>query len=392
LNTDFPKVQPDHTERLRYLNENALFTDLPEAAIEAFLDRTRVLTLGKEEILYEDTDTSRSVFLVGRGLMRFLVRTERNVDFMETGRCEAGAFFGEGAALEYLDGHPRRPLLSRARIVADEPSVLLVVPAELLGEALRAYPVAMATNLTRAASQKSRRSVQGQFDAAIQGETVRILDSILGWLSRRTLDAIGAIQLNAGVLRENGTDPRSAEIGQELLEACSNLDQTFLALADMAREEDGPSHAYQLPVDSWWREFSPNLNRILEARGGSLHSYVERATIATAPRRLERAFIWCFDSISRVMHAGEVVAVTGGPSHGSFEFKISFRFPMLTEFLARRLLLPFAVQGDYADICVGLALSRRLITTIGGSLEVEQRSGEQLTLALNLPTQAYEEA
>jgi len=386
-----PAPVPDLDEILPYLHENALFSDLPDETIARFAAQTRFLTLRREEILYEDTDTSSSLFLVARGSMRFLIRTERSADFLETGACEAGSFFGEGAALEYLAGHPRRPLLSKARVMAGEPTMLVVVPAEVLGAALESHPVVMATNLTRAASQKSRRSVQGQFDSAIQGETVRILDSILGWLSRRTLDSLGAIQLNAGLLRETGLSLHEAELGKEILAACGNLNQTFLALTDMARDEDSLARAVTLQFETWWNEFSPQLERILESRGGTLSSYVEQSTVTTDSRRLERALIWCFDSISRVIYPGEQVSVNAGPSYGSLEFKITFRFPMLTEFLARRLLVPFSVDGGYADVCVGLALARRLVRTLGGSFEVEQRSGEQLTLALNLPTHSYEE-
>lgn len=382
---------PSSTELMRYLNENALFTNLPEEAVAAYGNSVRVLELEDGEILYEDSDPSSAVYLVAQGVIRFLVRRAQGADFVESRTCAAGGFFGEGAALEYLVGQPQHPMLSRARIVAEGETVLIVLPAELLARAIQEHPVVMTTNLVRASSQKSRSSIQGQLDVAIEGETVRVIESVLSWLSRRSLDALSSIQINSGLLRETASDAFTAEIAQEVLEATHGLSRTFTALADMAQTDATPARTAEIHTDVWWKKFSPQLEAILDARGVAIDSYIERDRIVTSRNRLERAFSWLFEGISKVMEKSEIVSVKGGSVHGQFEFRISFRFPMLTEFVARRLLLPFAIQGSYADVGVELSLARRLVRSLHGNLEVAQRSGELLTLDLSLPARTHED-
>lgn len=376
-------------DTLAHLRSNSLLSDIPEDSLQTYIDQIRVLILSGGEILHEDTDTSHSVFLVAEGHISFLVRGEKNSEFVETGACESGSFFGEGATLEHLDGYPKRPLLSRARIVAKEQSTLLVVSAEVFGEILKKYPIAMATNLTRSTSKKSRRFAQEQVDNAIRSETSQVLENLLSWLSQRTLDAFSTIQLNAELLKEGSSNISPNESGAEILEACSTLDESFSALSDMAGERKISAERVPLAVEDWWLEFSPELRRLLQTRSGDLESYIRKAELETTPLRLERAFTWCFTGISLAMEPGETVKVSGGPTHGRFEFQLSFRFPMLTEFIARRLFVPFSARGNHADVCVSFSLSQQIVHSLGGTLQIEQRSGEHLVLSLSLPTYSY---
>lgn len=373
-------------ELLRILSENSLFADIPKEVLQKYVDRIRILHLSENDLLYEDSDGSQSIYLVGQGHICFYIRSEHEGGFIQVDTCEARGFFGEGAALEQRQGRITRPVHSRARIVAGDATILVVLAPELLREMIQAYPMAMAANLTRAASQKSRRSAQGQFDAAIERETNKFLENMLDWFSERTLDAISVLQLNCDTLKEfSRKQPLLSDIGNENLEACSALHQALTALTELSSLKDHPLSKTRLNLEKWWNEFSPKLTRLLDTRGGTLESYVESRVIHTDVRRLERGFLWCFDSISQVLESGHRVSVSGGTNHGKFEFRISFRFPMITEYLARRLLLPFSVEGEYSNICMGFSLFYRLIVSIGGNLELDQRSGEHLTFAANLP-------
>ncbi|MGC1480522.1 MAG: cyclic nucleotide-binding domain-containing protein [Chthoniobacterales bacterium] len=316
--------------------------------VESLAAGATTVSLAPGQALFEEGEQFDSVHVVARGELGLLVRGRETNEYSESARLEVGQFFGEGAVIDAEEGTIAAPV-RRARIVARQECLVLRLDSAAFLELLARHPRLVTRNLLRHSAEKNRLGSRVFVDERLEGDSERIFRDVARWFTRLEGDGKSNGAANGG---KSGTD-----LGARV----------------------------EIDVRDWWETNESAFRKRWSARRIDLDAYVEKCALVTVPEILSGAVSELIDGLGALMGEDRRIELRVGRKPGSVEFQVNLLAAGLSEESANRLFRSFASRDEALPF--GLTLVRRSARLLGGDATLRRRSGDRITVVLNLPAE-----
>ncbi len=253
----------------------------------------------------------------------------------------------------------------------------------------RGADVVVASLIDRSQELAMRAELAAQRETIFQNEKMSALGELLAGVAHELNNPLSVVVGHALMLREETADPeilrRIDKIGLAA-ERCTRIVKSFLA---MARQEA----AVLAPVDL--EAVAQVALDALRHGPGGLAARVDLALAGGLPPVMADADQLAQVVMNLVTNADQAIAATGRAGTiriasadlgGKVELRIADDGPGVPEALRARIFDPFFTTKDVGEgTGLGLALCHRVMTALGGRIEVGDRPGGGAVFALRLP-------
>jgi CRP-like cAMP-binding protein len=367
----------NRTVSAEMLKGNAFTRGLSEKTLSQIALSAHVLDLPDRSIIYEEGDIADSLYLIYSGKVEFTRKRLGFGDSVVVSLRQPGHFFGETSLID----RGNRPV--RATTVG--PCRLIRITADTFDWVLLEQGDVVARNLIEAAVQSSRNSSDLLLNQVIEQQKREVIQTVISWLTQKTQDGFTGLRLNIATLLRDLNDPTLRDIVVEVQNEVENLINLFRDLtlfsdtAPLTRTERATT------LLELWKPIEPMAKKLTKDKHLTLDAYVEDSAVDLDSHLVESALQHAIIGIAEIAAAGSTIQIRGGIRKGEIEFRINYRHPKITEYVALRLFEPFLTSSSGEPSGVNLALAKRYIERAGGKATVPIRGGEEVTLSLSLP-------
>ncbi|MCX7712997.1 MAG: cyclic nucleotide-binding domain-containing protein [Chthoniobacterales bacterium] len=398
-NSNFGSAPGSNDEVLRHLEANSFCANLPDADLQWLAASVSALNLSSGAILFEDKDSTDSVYLVARGAVSFLSRVSLSAEYTEIARILPGDFFGEGTVIDKIcmqhlmpnttnqekDSKIFKNRNSRARVYCPTPTLLYTASSKVVSQLLYRQPILMVRNLLKHSADKSRMSSQSLFDEVIKRETKLVVEGLIDWLTRHTIDFLTTLQINTDILVERALGGPSQVFVLDIADTLANYRNTITVLREFAAGVPLQPPLKNINLRDWSKNIEPTLKTLCKSKDITCSIYAEDFEVSTNPTTLDKATHYCFLGILEVATKGSNVEMRVGKNQSMAEIQISFYYPALSEFVLLRLFEPFSLRGENQDVGICLTLSKFLMQSLKGDAQIKRRSNNYLSICFSFP-------
>jgi CRP-like cAMP-binding protein len=359
------------------LKGNAFTRGLADGVLSHIADSAQVLDLPDRSIIYEEGDIADSLYLIYTGKVQFTRKRLGFGDAVVVSLRQPGHFFGEMSLID----RGNRPV--RATTIG--PCRLIRIPGETFDRALLEQGDIVARNLIEAAVQSSRNSSDLLLNQIIEQQKREVIQTVISWLTQRTQDAFTGLRLNTATLLRDLREPALRDIAKEVhneVEALINLFQDLTLFADTQ-----PLNRTERPTTllGLWKPLEPMAKKLTQEKHLTLDAYVEDSAVEIDSHLVSSALRHSILGIGEIAAPDSTMQIRGGIRKDEIDFRVSYRHPKITEYVALRLFEPFLISSSGEPSGVNLALAKRYIERAGGKATIPIRGGEEVTISLSIP-------
>ncbi len=361
------------------VEEHPLLRNFPGDLVASMTARARALTLVEGEILFDEADVAREIYLILEGCVVLEKRCHGTDAFVlkETG---AGGHLGE---LAVLDGSVRR---ARARCVAACRAAAL--PAADFLEALEKAPaksiLGFFVPLTR-----HQRAVNDRFiHEMLEKEKLAVVGEMADSIMHDFRSPLTTVQLASDLLRREVAGSAAERYCDMTDRQIRHLQEMMEELLEFSRGTPRLKKA-RVSVEQLFRRFRENNELALGRLDVELVVEPAKGNLEIDSDKILRVLQNLFNNaIEAMAHRGTVwlSARRDGERHIALVLRDSG--PGIPAEVRARLFEPFVTHGKERGTGMGLAIVRNFVEAHGGSVAFESEPGEGTEFRLLLPAVA----
>ncbi len=373
-----------HERILHALQRNSFCTDLSAVALDTLLAEGRILATAPSVLIYQKGEPAHGLFLVLEGSVVLAPTATPQPGDANLTEVPAGTFFGERAVLE----NRLRPNFAVARAS----TALLSISVALLTELLANHGLLIARNLTFEVRQSLRRNNSETVANLLHEQRTETLRVTTRALYEHGANSMTLAALLGDLLAQHLQTHPARPLAQRLQHGLSELTDLFHELQAYAHETTQPVPT-RCDLRTWWADQADGLLLLVEPFQLQIDAYLESHLFTTDFDLLGRILRRWLMTISRVTPAHETLTLPGGLYlEQTIRIDLTYRHPDITDLQLLCLFDPFLPLAKNQNTWIDLARSQQLARTLGGTATTAGRSGDRVTLRLDLPLDAFRSA
>jgi signal transduction histidine kinase len=358
------------------LRQHPFFKLFPPTAAACMLPAATIAPVKSEAVIFREGEESDCLYLVLDGSVKILKTMASEPPHLLT-RVETGGFFGEYGVLDNS--------VRSAAAVAAVDSTLARIPREPLLRALAAMPGMHVIGLVHHILNGIRASNERYVQELVKRMRMSVLGESVNTIAHDFRNPLAVINMAAGVIKQQRPGPGVTDTCSIIEEQVTRMNAMVEDVLDFSRGvvrlDRAPTSAAAV------LERFERLNRgFLEGNGVALEVTSADVWLQADVQKLLRVLQNLVNNAAEMLQGGNGrIGVRATADGDAAVLSVSDNGPGIPEVVRTRLFEPFATAGKAGGIGLGLAIVKAIVTSHGGTIQVETATGKGTTFHLRLP-------
>lgn len=356
------------------LFKNRFFSCFGESGAKALAEQAHEVSFKDQEIIFEEGDSSDSVYLVQKGRVE-LSKNSRG-KLVKIAEVEGGDYFGE---LGVLDGYVRSARATSWGAVRGAK-----ISREALMQTLYQETPQASLQFFKRVSDLLRSTNDRFVEQILKKEKLHLIGEMASTIIHDFKNPITAIQLSAELIAHKHHDDPTQNRTRIIIQQAQRIVTMVQELLDFARENFNLKKEIQT-VAELFEQFHSLNEDFFEQSGVKVVMNPISSKIEVDSGRLLRVFQNLVTNAIEAMHGKGDLTISARENGEWVEIRIQDTGPGIPEEIRNSLFEPFVTFGKKDGTGLGMAIVKAIVEAHRGQIFFETETGKGTTFFVRLP-------
>jgi len=361
------------------LQQHTLFSFLDPDMARSLIDEVEVGTYQDGDIIFQEQQLADDICLILNGAVRVTKKDPSGQDQLLAIILE-NDYFGEYAV---IDGLPRSASASASAAMAD--TILARIPGDQVLKVFQASGQHASLRLLLHTIRKVRENNQTKVEELLRQERNALLGEMAGSIIHDLKNPTSVIAMAASIIQKKGVTPYQDEMCNMINEHVKRIVTMVDEVLDFSR---GAPRLNKQPVNmATILGRLETLNRVpLTEAGLQLEIAPLSLTVTVDENKILRVLQNLVGNAAEALARREGKIVVGCKrEEGALLITVSDNGPGIPKAMQACLFDPFTTKGKSKGTGLGMAITKSIVETHGGTLNFVTATGQGTTFLIKLP-------